>query len=50
MAQGGGVNLTSFLNIPISIILGILLGAIVGYGLYLFSKPLMPANIMCETV
>ena len=36
MAQGGGVNLTSFLNIPISIILGILLGAIVGYGLYLF--------------
>ena len=28
MAQGGGVNLTSFLNIP--------LGAIVGYGLYLF--------------
>lgn len=36
MTQGGGVNLTSFLNIPISIILGILLGAIVGYGLYLF--------------
>lgn len=36
MAQGGGANLASFLNIPVSIILGILLGAIVGYGLYLF--------------
>ena len=36
MAQGGGVNLTSFLNIPISIVLGILLGAVTGYGLYLF--------------
>ena len=36
MAQGGGANLASFLNIPFSIILGILLGAIAGYGLYLF--------------
>ena len=36
MAQGGGANPASFLNIPVSIILGILLGAIAGYGLYLF--------------
>ena len=35
MSQGGGANLASFLNIPFSIILGILLGAIAGYGLYL---------------
>lgn len=36
MSQGGGANLASFLNIPFSIILGILLGAIASYGLYLF--------------
>lgn len=36
MSQGGGANLASFLNIPFSIILGILLDAIAGYGLYLF--------------
>ena len=36
MAQGGSANLTVFLNIPVSIILGVLLGAVVGYGLCLF--------------
>lgn len=36
MAQGGNASLTVFLNIPVSIILGVLLGAIAGYGLYLF--------------
>ena len=36
MAQGGNANLTVFLNIPVSIILGVLLGAVVGYGLCLF--------------
>ena len=36
MAQGGSSSLTAFLNIPVSIILGILLGAVVGYGLCLF--------------
>lgn len=36
MAQGGSASLTVFLNIPVSIILGILLGAVVGYGLCLF--------------
>lgn len=36
MAQGGHANLMDFMNIPISIILGILLGAITGYLLYLF--------------
>ncbi len=36
MAQGGQVNVINFINIPISIILGILLGAVTGYALYLF--------------
>ena len=35
MAQGGSAKFTDFLNIPISIVLGILLGAVVGIGLYL---------------
>ncbi len=35
MAQGGSASLTAFLNIPVSIILGVLLGAVVGYGLCL---------------
>lgn len=35
MAQGGSASLTAFLNIPVSIILGVLLGAVVGYSLYL---------------
>lgn len=36
MAQGGNAQVTDFLNIPVSIILGIILGAFVGYLLYLF--------------
>ena len=36
MAQGGSANIMDFVNIPVSILLGIILGAIVGYGLYLF--------------
>ena len=36
MAQGGSVNVGEFINIPISIILGVLLGAVVGYLLSLF--------------
>ncbi|MCI5529162.1 MAG: cation:proton antiporter [Blautia sp.] len=36
MAQGGRADITDFVNIPVSIILGILLGAVAGYGLYLF--------------
>ena len=36
MAQGGNANVMDFVNIPVSIILGIVLGAIMGYGLYLF--------------
>lgn len=36
MAQGGHVNIMDFVNIPISMILGILLGAIVGYVLSIF--------------
>ena len=36
MAQGGSADIKTFANIPIAIILGIILGAIVGYLLYLF--------------
>lgn len=36
MAQGGSADIKAFANIPISIILGIIFGAIVGYLLYLF--------------
>lgn len=36
MAQGGSVRAADFLNIPVSIVLGILLGAVFGYGLSCF--------------
>ena len=36
MAQGGSADIKAFANIPVSIILGIILGASVGYLLYLF--------------
>lgn len=36
MAQGGSAHVMDFVNVPVSIILGVLLGAVVGYGLYLF--------------
>ena len=36
MAQGGSADSIDFVNIPVSIVLGILLGAVTGYGLYLF--------------
>ena len=36
MVQGGSADIKAFANIPVSIILGIILGAIVGYLLYLF--------------
>ena len=36
MAQGGQANWGDFLNIPVSIVLGVALGAIVGYLLSLF--------------
>lgn len=36
MAQGRNAKITDFLNIPISIILGVILGAFSGYMLYLF--------------
>lgn len=34
MLQGKGVSIMSFANIPISIVMGVILGAIFGYGLY----------------
>ena len=36
MAQGGRVSVTNFINIPVSIVLGVILGAVTGWGLYLF--------------
>ena len=39
IAQGGTADFTQFLNIPVSIVLGILLGAAVGYLLSLFFEP-----------
>ena len=36
MAQGGSASVMDFVNIPVSIVLGILMGAVVGYGLCLF--------------
>lgn len=36
MAQGGSADIINFVNIPVSIVLGIFLGAVTGYGLYLF--------------
>ena len=36
MAQGDKTDVKSFLNIPVSIVLGVALGAVVGYLLYLF--------------
>ena len=36
MVQGGSADIKAFANIPVSIILGIILGAIAGYLLYLF--------------
>ena len=36
MAQGGSANIIDFVNIPVSILLGIVIGAIIGYLLALF--------------
>lgn len=36
IAQGGHANVRDFVNIPVSIVLGVILGAVTGYGLYLF--------------
>lgn len=49
MAQGGSAHLKDFINIPVSIILGIALGSVAGYLLSLFSKLLMRTVIWCET-
>ena len=36
MAQGGSAHVADFINIPVSLLLGIALGAVAGYGLSLF--------------
>ena len=35
IAQGGHANVRDFVNIPVSIVLGVILGAVTGYGLFL---------------
>lgn len=50
MAQGGSADIINFVNIPVSIVLGILLGAVTGYGLYLFLRHHMHISIVSETV
>ncbi len=44
IAQDGSVNLRGFLNIPISIVLGILLGSVVGYLLYIIFEKCYSKN------
>ncbi len=47
LAQGQNISVMSFVNIPISIILGIIVGGIVGWGLFKWFKFLeMPLTIM----
>ena len=39
MAQGGSAHIMDFLNIPVSIVLGVLLGTLTGFAVYfLFEK------------
>lgn len=49
MAQGGSVHIMDFVNIPISILLGIILGAIGRYILSLFFETAMHAGTVSET-
>lgn len=44
MAQGGSAQITDFLKIPVSIILGIILGAIFGYALAVFFETAYKRN------
>lgn len=44
MAQGSSINLMSFINIPVSIILGVILGATTGFFLSLFFEILYKKN------
>lgn len=50
MAQGGTANVLDFVNIPVSIVLGILLGGIFGFLLCLFFETAYAKNIASETV
>lgn len=50
MAQGGSAQIIDFINIPVSIILGILLGALTGFILSKFLKQHLHINTVSETV
>lgn len=44
MAQGGHANVMGFVNIPVSIVLGIALGAAAGFVLSVFLRHHMPTG------
>lgn len=48
MAQGDKADVKSFLNIPVSIVLGVALGAVVGYLLYLFFEISIRQKTLCQ--
>lgn len=50
MAQGGSANIMDFVNIPVSILLGIVIGAMIGYLLALFLKPAIDRGIASAAV
>lgn len=47
MAQGGHANAMDFINIPFSIVLGVLLGALAGYALALFFETAYAHKKLC---
>lgn len=48
MAQGGSANFIDFLNIPVSIVLGIILGAVTGYFLSWFFETTYALKKLCS--
>lgn len=49
MAQGGSADIAAFLNIPVSIVCGILLGIVFGYGLFFFFETAYARNTVSAT-
>ena len=47
MAQGGSANMMDFVNIPVSIVLGVALGAAVGLLLHPFLETAYRLRLLC---